>query len=106
MLEEFKFLGIGTIQPKLQNVAIGSGMSEVKEVLKSTLDQLTGIKIQGNCKRTSIGMFLYKGFPYITSSITVTLMAYIILKALYKKFNKKRNTEREEEMVTFPIVRS
>ena len=32
MLEEFKFLGIGTIQPKLENVAIGLGMSEVKEV--------------------------------------------------------------------------
>ena len=32
MLEEFKFLGIGTIQLRLENVAIGLGMSEVKEV--------------------------------------------------------------------------
>ena len=105
MLEEFSFLGIATTRPRLENIAIGLGMLELKNVIETTRNQLTEIIIQEKCKRTSIGSILYKSIPYITSSLTLTIMIYVILKTIYKRFNKKREIVREEELASFPLAR-
>ena len=105
MLEEFSFLGIATTQPRLENIAIGLGMSELKDVLETTRNQLTEIIIQEKCKRTSIGSIIYKGIPYITSSITLIIMVYVVLKIIYKRLNKKRERVMEEELANFPLAR-
>ena len=105
ILEEFTFLGIATTQPRLENIAIGLGMSELKDVLETTRNQLTEIIIQEKCKRTSIGSIIYKGIPYITSSITLIIMVYVVLKIIYKRLNKKRERVMEEELANFPLAR-
>ena len=38
-------------------------------------------------------------------SLTLTIMIYVILKTIYKRFIKKREIVREEELASFPLAR-
>ena len=106
MIEEFSFLGIATDKPRLENVAIGLGMSDLKNVLDTTQKQLSDFIILTKCKQTDIATKIYQGIPYVTSSITLTLMGYLLLQMIYKRLCPKKEIKKEEDPISFPLIRT
>ena len=106
MIEEFSFLGIATEQPRLGNVAIGLGMSDLKNVLDTTQKQLSDFIILTKCKQTNIATTIYQSIPYVTSSITLTLMGYLLLQMIYKRLCPKKEIKKEEDPISFPLIRT